>query len=440
MTAQPPKGCVIAAPHSGAGKTLVTLGLLRAFARAGYPVSGAKVGPDYIDPAFHALACGEPCVNLDIWAMGPDAVRRLASDIRRNLVIEGVMGLFDGADDGWGSTADVAASLGLPVVLVVDARSQGASAAALLHGFKTFRADITIAGVIFNRVASARHGRLLAEAAAKAGLPVLGLLPREDALSMPSRHLGLVQASEQAGIGTAIGKAADFIAAHADLARIEALSAPLAPFDREGAVMPCRLPPLGQRIALARDRAFGFAYPHMLDGWYEAGAEIVPFSPLADEAPDEAADAVFLPGGYPELYAGRLAGNGVFLGGLRMAAARGALIYGECGGFMAMGEILIDGDGAAHAMAGLLPVATSFAAPVRALGYRRLEHESPLPWPRMLRGHEFHYSTLSMTGPGTPLFRAANARGEEQAAMGLCQGNVMGSYAHVISRDWRAGA
>ena len=195
------------------------------------------------------------------------------------------------------------------------------------------------------------------------------------------------------------------------------------------------MPPLGQRIAIANDTAFAFSYPHLLDGWRRSGAELLPFSPLNDEAPDKSADAIFLPGGYPELHGGTLGGNTGFLGGLTTSANTGALIYGECGGFMVLGEQLIDAEGENHTMAGLLPVATSFEKRKLHLGYRRLECIGPLPFAGRLRGHEFHYSTLLSQGGGKPLFSASDAANRDLGPIGLCKGRVMGSYAHVIDTE-----
>jgi cobyrinic acid a,c-diamide synthase len=237
------------------------------------------------------------------------------------------------------------------------------------------------------------------------------------------------QADEHPEIQALMERAGDLVARSVDLDAFATAARPLA--------RPCEpasaLPPPGQRIALARDEAFAFTYPHLLNGWYEAGAAVLPFSPLADEPPDSAADAVVLPGGYPELHAGRLASNRRFLDGLRAAAGRKALVYGECGGFMVMGEALIDGDGVGHAMAGLLPVTTSFAERRMHLGYRRLVHDGALPWPRTLRGHEFHFSTAVSQGAGEALFEAAtDSAGRPLPPMGLRRGRIMGSYAHVI--------
>ncbi|MDE2384679.1 MAG: cobyrinate a,c-diamide synthase [Alphaproteobacteria bacterium] len=422
------KGLVIAAPHSGSGKTLFTLGLLRALRNQGRHVASAKAGPDYIDPGFHAAATGKPCINLDLWAMGEAMAGALAgaqaasADI---LIIEGVMGLFDGPQGAKGSTADLAAALGLPILLVVDTARQGQSIAALVQGFRDFRPDVRLAGVILNRVASDKHEAILHGALSGIGATVLGALRQFDSLSLPSRHLGLVQAQENQQLEAFIESAASGVARETFLDRIFESAAPLANHPQHGAFP---LPPLAQSIAVARDDAFSFAYPHLLQGWQRQGAELRFFSPLADEAPPKA-DAVFLPGGYPELHAGKLAANGRFLNGLK---AFQGLIYGECGGYMVLGEGLIDASGARHAMAGLLPLATSFASRKLHLGYRQLQ---PLagPWQQALRGHEFHYSTIARQGGGEPLFRASDATAADLGHMGQRIGNVMGSYAHVIS-------
>ncbi len=430
-------GLIVAAPASGAGKTTVTLGLLRHLHRIGVRVAPFKIGPDYIDPAFHAAACARPSVNLDAWAMRPDTFAALASTLAADAEIvigEGVMGLFDGASDGTGSTADVSLLTGWPVVLVIDAARQGASAAAVIHGFASFRDDVAIAGVVFNRVAGESHRRILVEAAAPLDIPVLGCIPRTPDLALPERHLGLVQASEHDGLAALLDGFADLIAEHLDVERIRDIALPSSVGDPgEHAAMP----PLGGRIALARDDAFRFAYPHVLDSWRRAGAEIVPFSPLAGEAPDRAADAVYLPGGYPELHAGRLAANSEFLDGLRSAAERDVVIHGECGGYMVLGEALVDADGARHAMAGLLPLETSFAEPRLRLGYRGLRLLADFPLGAAgagFRGHEFHYAATLSEGAAEPLFAAHDARGADLGKMGLRRGRTAGSFVHLVDR------
>ena len=444
MTGGLPPGIVIAAPSSGSGKTLLTLGLLRHFRDAGVAVASAKVGPDYIDPAFHTAAGGRTCPNLDLWAMR-DAT--LAAAITASaegadlIVCEGVMGLFDGAKLDEGSTAEAARRFGWPVVLVVDAAAQGASAAALVGGFARHRPDVTVAGVVFNRTGSPRHADILKAAMAQdhPDIPVLGCLPRLPDLTLPERHLGLVQAGEHGDLEAFMDAAGKAVAAHVDTARLRALAGATR---TAGATSNPSLPPLGQKIAVARDRAFSFCYPHVLDGWHRAGAEITFFSPLEDEAPAADADAVYLPGGYPELHAGRLAGNTRFLAGLRSAAAAGHAVFGECGGYMMLGDALTDAEGRAHAMAGLLPVETSFAKRKLHLGYRRavLADAGPLGTAgTVLRGHEFHYATIIAEdlsdGLDAPLFHVSNADGMYLGALGRRRGSVMGSFVHLIDRE-----
>lgn len=436
-------GAVIAAPSSGSGKTTITLGLLRSFARDNIPVSSFKVGPDYIDPGFHAAASGRPCLNIDTWAMRPETTTALFAAVSADAQIvlgEGVMGLFDGAQvaagKSSGSTADTAAALGLPVILVVDAGAQAQSAAAVVHGFATFRDDVTVAGVIFNRVGSPRHADMLTSAAVPLGIPVLGCVPRNPDIAVPDRHLGLVQASEMAALDRFLDAAADLVSAHVDLPALRGLMTD--PGARPVAEPPSPVPPLGQRIAVASDDAFRFSYRHVIDGWQAAGADILLFSPLADEAPGAAADAVYLPGGYPELHAGLLAGNRKFLDGLRSAADRSAAIYGECGGFMVLGDELTDADGKAHAMAGLLPLRTSFAERRMHLGYRNatLLGDTPLGVVGTVYGaHEFHYAGILEQGGGAePLFSVTDAAGTDLGRAGLRVGNAMGSFIHLVDR------
>ncbi len=292
-------GLFIAAPASGSGKTTVTLGLLRQFRNAGRCVASVKVGPDYIDPAFHSAAGGRPCLNLDGWAMRPETLAALAAraaDGAELVIGEGVMGMFDGAPDGTGSTADLSARLGWPVVLVIDVKGQAASAAATLFGFARFRPEVTVAGAIFNRVGGEKHAALLRRACAPLGIPVLGCLPWRQDVAVPDRHLGLVQAAEHPDLEALLETAARFVAQHIDLAALIALARPAVPAPADPGPT---VPPPGQRIAVALDVAFAFAYPFVLDGWRSAGAEILPFSPLEDQAPAADADAVYLPGGYP---------------------------------------------------------------------------------------------------------------------------------------------
>jgi len=433
------KGLIIAAASSGSGKTTVTLVLLALLKRRGFAVASCKVGPDYIDPQFHARATGRPCFNLDGWAMRPATLTHLVQQATRDaelLVVEGVMGLFDGAPSDAelapGSTAEIAARTRLPVVLVLRAKGIGATAAALLQGLKRHHRDVRVAGVIFNEVGGERHRAMLAQAAARADLPVLGYLPAFDDIALPSRHLGLVQAREHDSFDRYLDRLCAHFAPHLELDALRALA--MAPTIAQTEAVRA-LPPLGQRVAVADDVAFGFSYAATLLGWRAAGAEIVPFSPLAGQTPDQAADAIYLPGGYPELHAGTLAANTAFMDGLRQAARKGTAIYGECGGYMTLGTGLIDADGKRHAMAGLLPVVTSFAERKLHLGYRHgaLLADSPLGKAGCaFRGHEFHYATVVSEGAGESLFAVEDAACRNLGRQGRRQGSVFGSFLHLI--------
>ena len=412
---------IIAAPASGSGKTTITLGLLRALKRRNIPVAAAKSGPDYIDPRFHEAACGQPCLNLDAWAMTPAQVRsRAAGPMPR--IIEGAMGLFDGAPpDGKGATADLARILKVPVILVIDAGRMAGSVAALLHGFINYDADVRIAGVILNNVGSPRHEAMLRRALGD--VTIFGAIPRTGALHRPSRHLGLVQAQEHPDLEPYLDQAANLIAAHCDLEAIQSLLTPLPPASPKK-----YRPPPAQHIAVAQDAAFAFAYRHLLQDWRVAGAQISFFSPLANEAAPDV-DLIFLPGGYPELHAGRLADNQDFLNSLSNSRAA---VYGECGGYMTLGDTLTDADGVTHQMAGLLPLATSFAARKLHLGYRKLQ-ASDGRFAGAWNGHEFHYAS-TLRAEGSPLFQVQDAEGIDLPPMGLIKGNVSGSYAHIIDQ------
>lgn len=432
------RGLILAAPASGSGKTLVTAGLLRHLRRRGVQAVAAKAGPDFIDPTFHAMATGKACPNLDAWAMRPATLANIATGLSTaaELVLcEGVMGLFDGtgADGETGSTAELARTTGWPVVLVVDVRGQGASVAAVLRGFIGHRPDISIAAVIFNRVASERHRALLTGAVARhlPDLALLGALPADRKLSLLSRHLGLVPAAEVSDAEAVIERAADLVATHVDvdrllgLAKLSALASGSAP----------GIPPLGQRVAIAYDDAFCFVYPHLLDDWRRSGAEVDFFSPLANQAPAPSGDAVYLPGGYPELWAGRLAAADRFLEGVRHAAADGKPVYGECGGYMVLGEVLIYAEGLPHAMAGLLPLDTSFTERRLQLGYRNATLRSDTPLGRAgsgFRGHEFHHATVLREADAEPLWSVSDASGADLGHCGLRRGSVFGSFIHLI--------
>lgn len=433
-----PPGLIIAAPRSGSGKTTVMLGLLAALRRAGRRVQPFKCGPDYIDPAFHLAASGRPSFNLDSWAMGRDRLAALlAQAADADLILaEGSMGLFDGVATvgacGDGSNGDIAAMTGWPVVLVLDASGAAQSLAATALGFARYRDDVSLAGVILNKVASPRHEALLRAGLARVDIPVLGVLAKAEAVVLPERHLGLVQAEEDTGLGGRLEALADLIAGAVDLPKLQAAARPAR---LVAGMIPSLLPP-GQRIALARDEAFSFVYPHLLAGWRAAGAAIIPFSPLADEAPDPSCDVCWLPGGYPELHAGRLAGNGGFLDGLRAFAATRP-VHGECGGYMVLGAGLVDADGTRHAMAGLLGLETSFARRRMHLGYRRARLLARMPGfaaETHLRGHEFHYASI-LAQPDEPLAEVSDANGVMVPETGARRGHVTGSFFHLIAAD-----
>lgn len=438
-----PPGLVISAPASGTGKTTVTLGLLAAFRAAGLTVQPFKCGPDYIDPAFHTAAAGRVSINLDSWAMGAARLQslRLQAQGADLVIAEGAMGLFDGVaragETGTGASADIATLMGWPVIVVLDVSGQAQTAAAVAYGLAQFRKGLNVAGVILNKVASPRHEALIRVGMEAVGLPVLGALPRKAEIALPERHLGLVQAEELSRLEAILAEAAAFVTAHCDLDAIRAVASMAQ--GQTGAVTATPAP--GERIALARDAAFSFVYPHLLADWRAQGATILPFSPLADEAPDPSATVCWLPGGYPELHAGRLAGCETFRAGLT-AFAQTRPVHGECGGYMALGQGLVAADGTRHRMAGLLGLETSFAKRKMHLGYRLAQPHRPLPGMDQasgLRGHEFHYATI-LSQPDAALAHVTDANGQEVAETGsyresLQGGCVSGTFFHLIAES-----
>jgi len=430
------RALLIAGLSSGSGKTTLTLGLLRALHRQSADIGAAKAGPDYIDTAFLAAACGKPAFNLDSVAMSDEMLLRLAErSVGETLVIEGVMGLFDGTDGGRGSSAEIAQKLGAGIVLVIDCQHQAQTAAALAAGLaRELPPDTHFAGVILNRVASARHEKLIAEALVARDIRLIGSVPVCAEASVPSRHLGLVQSGDLASKGeleSIINAAANLVEAHIDCRALLALAQPLAPAGT--ASLTCPITPPGQRVSMALDVAFGFHYQHMLEGWRDMGASIQTFSPLNNEAPAADADFIFLPGGYPELHLPTLSTAIGFTTGLQKAAEAQVPIYGECGGFMTLGKRIIDASGTAFDMAGLLDLETSFAARKLHLGYRTLQTEARLSWlgAQPVTGHEFHYTQATFEN-GDPLFSASDMAGNALGKMGLVKNSVAGSYAHII--------
>jgi cobyrinic acid a,c-diamide synthase len=431
------RGLVIAGTQSGVGKTTVTLGLLSALARRGLVVQPFKVGPDFIDPGHHTRAAGRLSRNLDGWMLSQAAnealFRRQAcrADVA---VVEGVMGLFDGYDGASeaGSTAQMAKWLGLPVLLVVDARAMARSAAALVHGFASFDPALTLAGVVFNHVGSATHLEYLQQALVS--LPEVrcfGGLPRDQELAIPERHLGLTTAEDHPLGAAYLDHLADWLETHLNLDGLLQVLPWLA-LPEEPA--PAAVPP-AVRVGVARDRAFCFYYPENLELLEHYGAELVPFSPLKDPELPPDLHGIYLGGGYPELYAGPLTANQSLQQALRQAAAAGLPIYAECGGLMYLCREIRDLEGRAHPMAGVFPCPVRMLPRLKALGYREVTLTAPGllgPAGTKARGHEFHYSEMVGEPDGVPrLYRLTTRQGGAARTEGYCAQNVLASYVHL---------
>lgn len=436
-----PRGLVLAGTHSGCGKTSLTLGLLRALARRGISAQPFKAGPDFIDPGLHHAACGATSHNLDTWMLPGDALRGLFARHARGAelaVVEGVMGLFDGRSGTGeeGSTAHLAKLLGLPVVLVVDAASQARSVAALVRGFARFDPDLRLAGVILNRVGSDRHEAMLRQALEQAGdAPVLGCLRREESASLPSRHLGLVTADDAPELDAALDALADLVERGVDIPALLAALPEITLPEPE----PETHPQVRVRIGLARDRAFCFTYAENLRLLEAAGAELVPFSPLADGALPPDLGGLILPGGYPELAAPELAANAALREAVRAFCDSGRPVWAECGGYMYLMRSLADAEGREWPMCGAVPARAVMGTRRAALGYRtgRTLRPGPLgPAGTLLRGHEFHYSRAEGLPEGSEAWGLAGSDGLPgrdglEAPDGWAKGNVLGGYFHA---------
>lgn len=430
----------IAGTHSGVGKTTITLGLLAALRGRGLKVQPFKCGPDYIDAGHHTMAAGRTSRNLDTWMMGEEAVRSSFARASHNAdaaVVEGVMGLFDGASSQSeeGSTAHVCRLLNMPVILVVDARAMARSIAALVHGFTSFDAELRVVGVIANRVGSESHAAILRDSLESAGLPpLLGALPKADNWAMDERHLGLVTAAESGDRQAWFHALAEGIEKHVDLDRLLAQSTANHPMtnDAPQAQMTNDQFP---RMGIACDEAFQFYYEDNLDRLRQHGVDIVPFSPLHDSALPPGLAGLYIGGGYPELHGERLSANHAMRNAVRAFADNGNPIYAECGGLMYLCEVLRDQRGREWAMCGVLPACTRMESRLRRLGYVEAEtlHDGMFgPRGTRIRGHEFHWShLLSMEDDVAPAFSTRSARDSACSQTGLKRGNVWASYVHV---------
>jgi cobyrinic acid a,c-diamide synthase len=428
---------VIAAPGSNAGKTSVATGLIAAFTARGLTVSPHKVGPDYIDPGYHGLAAGRPGRNLDPWLVGEERIaplllRGATSPTRADVaVIEGVMGLFDGAshpsvEPGFASTAHVAALLRAPVVLVVDASAQARSIAALVHGFATFDPAVRLAGVILNRVGTDRHEAILREALGAAGVPVLGAIRRLEQLHTPARHLGLIPAAERSAEAVAtVRTLGDVVTEAVDLTGLLALACSAPPLDAEAWDPETEVTASGDRprIALAGGAAFTFGYAENAELLAAAGADVVVVDPLRDEQLPPGTDGLVVGGGFPEVYAAELSANASLRVDVAALAARGAPIAAECAGLLYLAREL---DGVP--MCGILDVATAMS-PRLTLGYRAAvaTADSVLAAAgTRVRGHEFH-----RTASDPPAGPAAAWQWGAEGPEGFVDGRVHASYLHL---------
>ncbi len=437
------RALIIGAPRSGSGKTSVAIGLMRALRRRGQVVEGAKSGPDYIDPGFHQAATGHPGVNLDSWAMPPllldSLVARKAADAEF-VILESAMGLFDGipvSPGRTGAAADLARRYAIPTILVLDVSGQSQTVAAIARGFATHDPQVRIAGIVLNQVGSERHKAYCVKAIEQLSIPVVGVIMRNPEMALPERHLGLVQASEHEAIDHFIERLADTMETSLDIDRICAMADQIETPEVPEPSIGTSLSPPGQRIALAQDRAFTFVYPHLRASWREAGAELVSFSPLADEPPPSGCDCCWLSGGYPELHAEQLSQAMNFQLGMKQFA-QSKPVHGECGGFMVLGRALEDAEGATHPMLGLLDHVTSFAKRKMNLGYRqaRLNFDCAIGKSGdTIRGHEFHYSRVIDPGSDEPLAEIADGLGNNLGSSGARRGRVTGLFFHAIARS-----
>lgn len=427
---------VIAGTQSGVGKTTIVSGLLSELRLRGQQVQSYKVGPDYIDPGYHALASGRPCHNLDSWLVPAERLLSIFEQTSRGMdiaVVEGVMGLYDGGRGGVASTAAIARLLRAPVVLVVNCRSAGESIAAVVLGFQKYDPEVRLAGVILNQIGSDSHEQMVTEALARIGVRVLGVIRRTESLKVPERHLGLLPVTENPA-ETVLPDIHAAIAGGLDIAALLELAAQAEPLELAAE------PPLPAqrscRIGVARDEAFSFYYPESLRVLEEQGAAIVPFSPLRDpKLPD--VDGLLFGGGFPEMFLAQLAANESMRQDIRAAAQAGVPIAAECGGYMYLCRRVASFDGEEYPMAGLIPQVCRMERKLQTVGYveaTALADNVFCAAGETLRGHEFHFSSMTADGSGeavTPAFRFRKNRTGAQYPAGYVDGNVLASYLHI---------
>ncbi len=432
---------VIAAPHSHAGKTTITLALMAALSRRGLRVAPFKVGPDYIDPQLHRRAAGRASYNLDTYLVRPDRVQATFAHATHGAdiaMIEGVMGLFDGSSptSRVGSTAEVAALLQAPIILVVDASGMAASVGALVRGFRTYDPDAWVAGVILNRLGGEGHYRYVLPALEPEGIEVLGYFPKQLDIAIPERHLGLLPASEEDRVTPLLDRLSERVEQDIDLDRTLALArqAPvLSPTDTTQSPSQRVAPRV--RVAWAQDEVFHFTYQENLDRLCAAGADLVMFSPLRDATLPEPIDAIWLGGGFPELHAEALAANTSMRRAIRTAGENGLPIYAECGGFMYLCDWLEDPHGRRYPQVGLISGGTRMTERLQQFGYAEATflHDTLLgPKGTTVRGHRFHYSVYEPgDAPPDCAYRITRRRTGERYVEGFCHHNVLATYFHI---------
>jgi len=435
---------VLAGTHSGVGKTTLATGLMAALKKRERPIQGYKVGPDYIDPSYHAAATGKASRNLDRWLLGEQLPSVFAQSVGESwAVIEGVMGLFDGMTGtaGFGSTADVAKLLHAPIILIVDASSMSRSVAALVHGFNTYDPEVNLQGVILNRVKSVGQEKILREALKDLQIPVLGVLPKEAALHLPERHLGLVPVGESGLLEGFIDTLSELVTKHIDLEQVERIMLGAPDLDdsifvkKNNVSIPAK--PVTQktefRLGVAQDEAFLFYYTDALDLAKELNFNIVPFSPLHDVALPPDLDGIFIGGGFPELHLDLLSKNLTFLDSLRSYVASGKPVYAECGGYMYLGRSITDFEGREFPLAGLIPMKAEMTQRLQGIGYKRgVFREDNFLGPRgtTVQGHEFHYSRVTYDQEFPPTYELF--KGDHFDRMeGYAKDNIVASYLHL---------